>query len=129
MKQVVGFILLDSENRILLQHRTNDAPTDASKWSIFGGGVEKGELPLKAVKRECLEELDYKLKNPKIIYKETIENELVYIYLEYYDSKKELELKEGQAMKWYTFDELKNTDLAKHTLEILTKIKIVLEKK
>ena len=56
IREVVGVVLFNSNKQILLQHRTNNAPTDPSKWTIFGGGVEDKETPLEAVKRELLEE-------------------------------------------------------------------------
>ena len=122
MKEVVGFILYNLEGKILLQHRTDDAPTDASKWTIFGGGVKKGEDSLTAVKRESLEELEYMLGSPQLVYKKQLGNELVYIYIEVYDSKQELVLHEGRGMGWYSYEELNNLDLADYNLEILLNV-------
>ena len=50
-------ILVNSDNRIILQHRTADAPTNPSRWQLWGGAIEKGESPEEAVIRELQEEL------------------------------------------------------------------------
>ena len=42
-KQVSVLLLYDDQNRILLQHRTEDAPTFPTHWAFFGGGIEPGE--------------------------------------------------------------------------------------
>ncbi len=57
-------ILYDDRGRMLLQHRTDDAPTFPGFWSFFGGGVEPGETLEEAAVREALEELSYTLKAP-----------------------------------------------------------------
>lgn len=59
MQKSVGIVLYNSNGKMLLQHRTDDAPSDPSKWAIFGGGVESEELSEQAVVRETKEELNY----------------------------------------------------------------------
>ena len=59
-KSLAEIVLVNSKNQILLQHRTQDAPTFPNMYCIFGGKIEKGEKPIDAVKRECYEELEYK---------------------------------------------------------------------
>lgn len=53
---VAAVILSDSEGRLLLQHRTEDAPVCPGQWCFPGGGVEPGEDPETAARRELLEE-------------------------------------------------------------------------
>ena len=57
-------ILYDDQHRILLQHRTDDAPTFPGYWSFFGGSVEPGETFEEAAIREAYEELSYTLRAP-----------------------------------------------------------------
>src|SRR5882672_6158392 len=65
-KNVSVLILYSNERKILLQHRTKDAPTFPDYWAFFGGGVEEGESAEQAVKRESLEELGYELAGPRL---------------------------------------------------------------
>ena len=57
MKQQAVIILKDEHGRILLQHRDEKAPRYPNYWGFFGGGVEEGETPEVALKREAKEEL------------------------------------------------------------------------
>ena len=61
-------ILYDDEKRILIQDRDEHAPMYPNCWSFFGGHLEKGENPLEGAKREAFEELEVKLKNPKLFH-------------------------------------------------------------
>jgi len=101
-----NIILIDRNKRILMQHRTHDAPTSPNHWGFFGGEIEKNETPLQAVKREVYEELEIKPKKPKLILKK-IFNEKGKKYKSYFfiekikdKDKSKIRLHEGQAMKW-----------------------------
>ena len=63
---VSALILYKADGTMLLQHRTKDAPTFPDHWSLFGGGIEEGETPEQAVRREALEELSYQLASPRL---------------------------------------------------------------
>ncbi|WP_460519972.1 NUDIX domain-containing protein [Flindersiella endophytica] len=55
-REVAAVILSDANGRLLLQHRTDDAPVCPGQWCFPGGGVEPGEDPETAARRELLEE-------------------------------------------------------------------------
>jgi len=124
MRRVAGIILFNSNNEILLQHRTNDAPIYPGKWGFFGGHIENGENPLEAVKRECKEELNYSLKNPNHILSHIIDelNMESLVFIEKYDNSKELILNEGQAMKWFSIKDIDNLDMPPGFKEIVFKV-------
>jgi len=48
--------VVDSRGWLLLQERDERAPVNPEKWSLVGGGVEPGETPAEAARRELLEE-------------------------------------------------------------------------
>jgi 8-oxo-dGTP pyrophosphatase MutT (NUDIX family) len=101
----VGAILLH-EGRFLLQLR-DDKPhvSHPNMWGLVGGGIEEGEEPWEAIRRECLEEIGI------------IPNGLVYIghtsdskYRFYAHLNKEetesLILGEGQEIRFFAPDEI-----------------------
>jgi 8-oxo-dGTP diphosphatase len=54
--QLALVLLVDRQGRLLMQHRTDDAPIAPGRWGFPGGHVEQAELPLDAAHRELLEE-------------------------------------------------------------------------
>jgi 8-oxo-dGTP diphosphatase len=107
-----SILLFDNSGRVLLQHRTDDAPAFPGFWSFFGGQIETGETPEEAVKRETFEELKYTLKDPKFIHKFRYSDNssgrvgTIYLFAEQYDSKQKLVLCEGQEMKFFSITDL-----------------------
>lgn len=99
-------ILQIKENQILLVKHTYQ-----SGWYTIGGGVEQGESPLEAVKRELKEETGITLLNPpKLfgIYYSNIEKHDDYIALytggDYI--QKECVSKEILAKQWFPLEKL-----------------------
>ena len=121
---LAGIILFDGDGRILLQHRTDDAPTFPGYWSFFGGGVEDGETLEEAVKREIFEELEYRLRDPRLLVSQPFTNDgrhyTQHVYIEEYDGS-DLVLNEGQAMAWFApaaTAPLRLTDHSRRAIEI-----------
>lgn len=99
-------ILYDSENRLLLQHRTPDAKLLPDYWAFFGGGLKDGETPDNAVWRETFEELNHVLKSPQLILERDFQEDdtrgHLYIYTEQFNGDKaSLKLMEGQGWGWF----------------------------
>tara|TARA_Y100000310_G_C20165400_1_gene571120 strand:+ start:81 stop:470 length:390 start_codon:yes stop_codon:yes gene_type:complete len=98
-------ILLYDKGKILLQHRADDVKRFPGKWGFFGGGIEEGETPEEAVKRETKEELEYVLRNPKHFMTQQFETEENFgekhVFLEKYDGSP-LTLLEGKDKGWFT---------------------------
>jgi 8-oxo-dGTP diphosphatase len=101
-------VILYKDGKMLLQHRSVDAPRNPNVWGLFGGGIEAGETPADAAKREMLEELEYRLSDPRLIDVEDTElGDLrikMHLFVEEYDGQP-LVLHEGQAYGWFTLDE------------------------
>ncbi len=99
-------------------------------WEFPGGKIEKNETPEEALKREIREELDTEIAVGELI--DTIE----YDYPEFHLCMKcfwaEVErggllLKEHEAAKWLTADELYSVDWLPSDMTLLEKIKAEME--
>ena len=55
---VALIVFSDKDGRILLNKR---ADADVESWELIGGGIEKSETPLEAIKREVFEEVGYEI--------------------------------------------------------------------
>ena len=118
----VALIILTDKKKVLLQHRDSSAPRLPDHWAFFGGGIEEGETPLQAVKRETFEEIEYILKNPTLVLT-THENKepKAYIFTEEYDST-QLVLHEGDQFGWFSIDEAKNLKMSENDRKVLAAI-------
>jgi len=115
--QVAVVLLYDADGRMLLQHRTDDAPTFPSYWALFGGGIEPGETPEQAVCRECLEELGYTLTTPQLFAVNSLRHDsddyLIHAFVERYNGAP-LTLGEGQGMGWFLHGEMADLLMNEH---------------
>jgi len=133
-RNVAHVVLYNDKNRILIQHRTNDAPLYPSYWGFFGGAIKKEETPEVAAKREALEELNYNLVNPKLLFSFDYEYEdreyrgRKHVFLEKYSKKFPIVQKEGQAMKWCTVEEAKALKFLDFNIHVLEKIEEFFDK-
>lgn len=64
----IAAALLVREGRALLAHRHPARRWYPDCWDLVGGHVEDGETPVEAVRRECLEELGVRVRDPRPIY-------------------------------------------------------------
>jgi 8-oxo-dGTP diphosphatase len=124
MKRDVSLIVLyNSKKQILLQHRDRHAGVLPNKWAFFGGGIEKGETSLDAVKRETMEELRYHLKNPKFVFAKKFRDTKVYgtkyVFIEKYNPKKKIKQCEGDRLGWFYFAETKKLKMASHDRKVI----------
>lgn len=129
----ISVILLYFKGNFLLQHRSEDAKRSPGLWGFFGGGIEEGETPLEAVKRECFEELTYQLKNPEKIFEQQFlssngTHPTKHVFIENYDGSI-IDQKEGQAMKWVSIKEALKKEMIKHDKAVLEELKELLTQK
>jgi len=126
-RNVAIIILYDQDKKILLQHRAEDAERLPGYWAFFGGGIEAGETPEQAVKRETLEELNYTLKNPRLIMKQDFlskdETNEKHVFVEEFDPSKKITLGEGQNFGWFHLSEISRLKIIDHDIEVLKYIK------
>ena len=109
-----SIIFVNDEGRILLFLRDNksDLPYP-NMWDVPGGHVEADESPEKCIIREMKEEMDLVLDKFELFSKIEFEDRIEYTFWARADLDiEEIELTEGQKLKWFTGDEAKQTQLA-----------------
>ena len=90
---------------------------------MFGGGIEEGESPEDAVKREAAEELGYELTTPRLFTVCRIPEQggevVLNVFVQRYDGAV-LTLGEGQAMGWFRLEATKDLLMADYDRAILS---------
>jgi 8-oxo-dGTP pyrophosphatase MutT (NUDIX family) len=128
VRDVSVLILYTLTGQILLQHRTDDALRLPGYWAFFGGGIEQGENPTEALKREIREELSYLVQNPEFFLAQKVRDEendydnRKYVFVEEYQGQS-LQLGEGQAMGWFLPDETHALKMADHDRFVVQQVR------
>ena len=127
MIEGVTFILRNSANRFLLQLRDGNTLRHPHKWCFFGGSIELGESQAQALQREIFEELEYEMFNPRLLARVVLSDkekgEAIYnVFADDYDETQKLVLGEGEAMQWFSLEEIERLDLAGNMRELLQQL-------
>ena len=110
-------LIIMEDGRYLLQLREQKADiTFPAHWCLFGGGVEKGEVPFATLCRELNEELNLKVRNAKMFTQFDVDltpsglrkfNRIYYEIKLTHQESSSLILNEGEAMRGFTIREIK----------------------
>ena len=126
MKQieVVAAIIHDDKGRIFATQRGYGDYKDG--WEVPGGKMEPGEMPEEALKREIWEELETKIVVESLV--QIVEFDYPQFHLKMHcfwcrvDSGS-LTLKEHEAARWLTKDELDSVQWLPADLEVINELK------
>lgn len=126
MKQieVVAAIIHDDEGRIFATQRGYGDYKDG--WEFPGGKMEPGESPEEALKREIWEELETEIVVERLV--QTVEYDYAAFHLTMHCFLCHIEsgsliLKEHEAARWLTKDELNSVDWLPADREVVEKLK------
>jgi 8-oxo-dGTP pyrophosphatase MutT (NUDIX family) len=117
-------VIVNDDNKMLLVKRGDGGGEDIwmpNKWSLVGGGIEEGETPEQACKREILEETS--LKITKFTESFTIQrnNNVEHVFVcRYTGEPTDVTLDfENSAYGWYGVAEIDYLDIVPHLVEYL----------
>lgn len=124
--EVVAAIIRDSKNQFFATQRGSGDWKDY--WEFPGGKIEAGETPEDALKREILEELDTKIAVERLI--DTVEWDYPKFHLTMHCflcrvESGSLVLKEHEAAKWLSKDDLYNVNWLPADKILLEKLKCI----
>jgi len=118
----VGIIIIDQDNRILLQKRSKYKTVFPGMWSITAGHILKGENPDQTAHQELTEELGF---NSKLIFldkefhKYDHETHFMYYYLGKYQGEKiVLEEAEVEKIAFYSKGDLSDLIASKQEVNV-----------
>ena len=109
-----SIIFLNHRNEVLLLLRDNkpDIPFP-NMWDLPGGHVENGETPEQCIIREMREELEIDIGEFFLFSIEEFPERIEYTFWIKVDSDlSKIKPTEGQYLRWFTEQEIKNTELA-----------------
>lgn len=97
-------IFYNKDQQILLQNREGISK-HGERWGYFGGGIESGETPTRALVREIKEELCYDLYPPSFlgVFRGTTRNKL-HVYCSPLDDISLLHQLEGDSMQFFSVE-------------------------
>lgn len=116
MKKHIGssIIFVNPQNQILLFLR-DDKPglPYRNMWDVPGGHVEADETPEQTIVREMKEEMDIDLESFHFFCKKEFDDRTEFTFWKEVDFKiEDIDLREGQCLKWFTRRKAAKTTLA-----------------
>jgi len=105
-------VIYNKDGNILLVKRSQEEQWMPDKWALVGGGVEIGEEPEEAVKREVLEETGLELDNFNRAFGVDLPNSKLHVFTAYYDGDLyDIQLNnEHTSYGWYSLPEMDYID-------------------
>lgn len=117
-------VIVNADNKILLLKRADNKDYwMPNKWSLVGGGVEKGDKsPTDACKREILEETGLEINNLVEIFTIKREKSVEYLFAGRYNGDSTeiiLDKNENVSYGWYSVGEIEYLDTVPHLIEYI----------
>ena len=112
---VVGVVIINENNEILLQKRSRFKRANPSKWGICGGKVDLNETTIDAGVRETLEEIGIRLNKEDLNFLSITTNDKAHFTVYYVRQdvdigKCKLQEEELEEVKYFKIEELQYLD-------------------
>lgn len=112
---VVGVVIINNNNEVLLQKRSRFKRDNPSKWGICGGKVDLNETTIDAGVRETLEEIGIRLNKEDLNFLSMDTNEKTHFTVYYVRQdvdidKCKLQEEELEEVKYFKIEELQYLD-------------------
>lgn len=123
-----ALLILYRDDKILLQLRDEGAQRFPGYWSFFGGGVDTGETPLEAVRREAMEELEIEIEPQllasfDIMHEDGLHKKVVYLApLQHSINQLKKQQQEGQDLALFSLDEVGRIKFPSENLAIIKEL-------
>ena len=116
-----SIIFVNEQKQILLFLRDDKQGLPyRNMWDVPGGHVEENETPKECIIREMKEEMNLDLQNFQLFCEKEFDDRIEFTYWKKADLNiSEIDLLEGQCLKWFTQQEAAETELAYGFNEIL----------
>ncbi len=114
MKSKSTNIILVNDNNEVLLHLRDNKPTILypNMWVLPGGYLEEGETPEQCILREIKEELNIELGMVSFFVAAQRSYGIEFTFWTRAHFRiEDITLTEGQAIRWFTLDEIRNTQL------------------
>ncbi len=112
---VVGVVIINKNNEVLLQKRSRCKRANPSKWGICGGKVDLGETSIEAGIRETFEEIGIRLNKEDLKFLSMDTNEKIHFTV--YCVRKDVDVdecklqeKELEEVRYFKIGELQDLD-------------------
>jgi 8-oxo-dGTP diphosphatase len=124
LKKNAVAVIVNEDNKILLLKRADIKDIwMPNKWALVGGGIEKGETPQQAIKREIQEEIGIEVKKfTKSFSIQRNSDSVEHVFACRYDGDPtDIKLNEENSnYGWYDVEEMKFLDIVPHLMEYIT---------
>ena len=125
--KVVAAVICDSiENKSKIFSTARGYGEFKGGWEFPGGNIEEGETPEQALVREIKEELDTEIRVGRLIGTIEYDYPTFHLSMDCFWAEVvsgDLELKEAEAAKWLTKDELDSVEWLPADVTLIEKIK------
>jgi len=117
--KIVSAVVVANGKILLLQRDDNPGIRDPNCWQLPGGGVEDGEMPDEAIKRELQEEIGIIPSLLNFLISPSAETHAYYARLTDEEVRSIKKGDEGKDLRFFSFDELSQIPLTQKLKDVI----------